>query len=1231
MARSAPRQAPSRIDFPRELPISARIDELTRTISKHQVIIVAGATGSGKTTQLPKLALTLGRGLDRLIGVTQPRRIAATSMAARVAAELDCSLGSTVGYQIRFDERTSSATSIKFMTDGILLAEIHRDRKLNRYDTLVIDEAHERNLTIDFLLGWIKRILPERPDLKIIVSSATIETDRFSEFFGGAPVVRVEGRAFPVDVLYEPPGDDDDLAQAVADSVEEVSSLDPHGDILVFLPGEREIREAEAQLVSRRLRHTVIQPLYSRLAASDQNKVFAPIRGRRVVLATNVAETSLTLPGIVYVIDTGTARLSRYDPRSGTTRLQVEAISRASAEQRKGRCGRVRDGVCIRLYDEQSFAARPEFTDPEIKRTGLAGVILRMKDLELGEVDDFPFIDPPHPRSISEGYRVLEELGAIDVHRELTPIGRQLARFPVDPRISRMILAGAELGCLSDVLVVTAALNSQDPRERPRDAQQKADEAHRKFSDESSDFSGLLKLWEFVKQAEQRGSSNLRRTCRESFLSFMRVREWTEVHRQLLEIVRELRLDRRHVRAPDDTGEPLHRALLTGLLSKVGTYSAEKRVYLGAKQTRFLIHPSSALSKKTPAWIMAFELVETSQLFARTAAKIQPEWLLEAAPELVKRSYSEPHWSEKSARAMVKESATLFGLQVFRDRAIEYASIDPRAARTLFLDHALVRGEYRSRGRFQEKNRAMLAELALLRDKARQSDMLADADAILEFFDRRVAPEVTNGKTFEAWREVAEKTHPRLLELTIEDVLAGDSALAATDYPDELVLHGTKVQVSYRFDPSAEDDGITLTLPLVLLPQLDASELHWTIRGWHREKLELLLDDLPKSFRRELGPSRDVAEALAGELTPFSGPMVPALARVLRQLTGVDVPPSAFRPDAAPPYLRSTFRLLDAERKVIAQSRDFVELRAKFGSTAKALWRNTVLVPDWERAGLTTWSFGELPEFVTRSLSGIEVRSYPALVDKQTCVDLTLLESEGEAERASLCGVRRLLMLGARSAIGAIKPRLPAPFARVDGKPTPKDDQERFRAMLLERIFDEAHELRNVPRSKAAFDTLGATGSPKIHPTFLEFEAAMGAVSSELGELLGALKTAARHPSGKASLDDIREQLEALFPADLMSWIPLGQLGHFPRYLRAAKARLGRAVTDPRKDLEKARPFNELWDEFLEKQPTARARQAARELRWTFEELRVAVFAPELKPAMPVSLQKVQAALRSLS
>jgi ATP-dependent helicase HrpA len=1223
----------ARIRFPAELPISSRVADIAAALEKSQVVIVAGATGSGKTTQLPKLALELGRGGKRRIGVTQPRRIAATSVAARVAKELECELGQEVGYQIRFEDRTNERTWVKFMTDGILLAELQGDRLLNGYDTLIIDEAHERSLTIDFLLGWLKRILPERPDLKVIVSSATIETERFSAFFEGAPVVEVEGRTFPVEVLYEPPADDVDLPEAVADAVVNVTSLDPRGDVLVFLPGEREIRDCEQALNARQLRHTVIQPLYSRLSAGEQAKVFASISQRRVILATNVAETSLTIPGIVYVIDTGIARLSRYDPRTGTTRLQVEAISQASADQRKGRCGRVRDGICVRLFDEQSFAARPAFTDPEIKRTGLAGVILRMKALGLGDVEDFPFLDPPNARAISEGYRVLQELRALDDERNLTPLGHELARFPVDPRIARMILAGAELGCLDDVIVLAAALNVQDPRERPRGAEQKADQAQQRFRDERSDFIGLLKLWAFVREQEERSQSQLRRACKETFLSFLRVREWRELQRQLKDVVKELRISARKSVAQAERADAIHRALLTGLLSRVGQWSAEHRIYLGARQTRFMLHPSSALARQAPAWVMAFELVETSQLFARTAAKVEPEWLSEAGAHLLKRSYGDPHWSEKSARASVREHASLFGLPVLRDRSVDYATIAPSRARLMFLEHALVRGEYQSRGAFQGHNRRLLEELARLRDKARLSDMLADDELLLSFFDRRVPSTVVNGKTFEAWRESAEKSQPDLLQLSLADVLTQDRALSPDDYPESLTLHGLELRASYRFEPGADDDGVTLWVPLAFLPQLEVSDLDGTIPAWREQKIAALLSELPRALRQRLGSPTELAKRVLAQLTPGDGPLLPALANATYLCSGVEVNAEDFRPDAIPPYLRFNLRILGDRGQVLAEGRDVAALLGQHRARATEVLRRAAPPAEWERQGLTRWDFGELPRFVVRSVMGTELRSYPALVDAKTSVAIELFETEAAASAAHRAGVRRILSLAVKSQLGALGKRAPLPFLRRPGLPPPRAEVEAFREQLLVRVVTEAFELgdaASLPRTKAEHDHLLVKGTPRLTPVFEAAARAIAGATAELDKTLRALDSASKQPSGSSVTADVRAQLEQLFPPDILEHTSVARLEQFPRYLRAAQARLLRAVNDPRKDAAKAEPFTPLWRAYLAKRGTVRDEHAARQLLYSLEELRIALFAPELKPAPGVTAASVAAALAEL-
>ena len=1229
VSETAPRSGRKPIRFPEELPISARVADIAAAVSAHPVVIVAGATGSGKTTQLPKILLDMGRGTDGYIGVTQPRRIAATSVATRVAQELECELGKEVGYQIRFEERTSRETYVKFMTDGILLAEIQSDRLLRRYDTLIIDEAHERSLTIDFLLGWLKSILPERPDLKVLISSATIETERFSEFFGGAPVIQVEGRTFPVEVLYEPPAPDTDLPDAVANAVASITSLDPHGDILVFLPGEREIREAEREINNKKLRHTVVQPLYSRLSAGDQRKVFQRISERRVILATNVAETSLTIPGIVYVVDTGVARLSRYEPRTGTTALQIEAVSQASADQRKGRCGRVRDGICVRLYDEESFAARPSFTDPELKRTGLSGVILRMKALDLGDVETFPFLDPPHSRAIAEGYRVLQELGALDDERNLTPLGARLSRFPVDPRIGRMILAGVAEGCLAEVLILAAALNIQDPRERPRTAEQKADQLHQRFRDERSDFLGLLKLWAFAREAKSIGE--LRRVCKDNFLSFLRMREWSEVHRQLDDVAKELRIETNATATPKlDLDVRLHRALLTGLLSKIGQWNPEQRAYIGAKQTRFLLHPSSALAKKPPAWVMAFELVQTSQLFARTAAKLDPEWLDEIGAHLLKRSYTDPHWSEKTARSMIKENATLFGLPVFRGRSVEYASIAPGRARLMFLEHALVRGEYRTRASFQAQNRELLAEVARYRDKARQSDVLADDEALLSFFEQRVPEQVVSGKTFETWLATAEKKEPALLHLRLQDVLSFEHGLHPDDYPDSLTLHGVEVPVSYRFDPSAEDDGITLSVPLPLLLQLGPGELDWTIPGWHIQKILALLSELPRALRRDLGSLAELAVKVAERLTPFRGSLLPALAAATSELSGVHVEEAAFRLDAVAPHLRLTCRVLGEGGRIVAESRDVAQLIHEHGGQAREALRRVPAPAMWQRTGVSTWDFGELPAFIVRRISGAELRSYPALLDRGKSVDLGLLETEQAADAESRRGVRRLAMLAARNQLSGFAKQCPPPFSLRSSWLVPRAEADAFRELFLARVADEAFQSPSPPRNRAAFDAVLARGLPQLEPAFKRVQRAVVAASAELSNTLRALEQAAKHPSSTAASADIRAQLEALFPPDLLSTIELARLEQFPRYLRAAQARLTRAITDPRKDADKLTPFSPVWRSFLTKQSTLKDQAGAQTLRWAFEELRVAIFAPELKPAAPVSVASLTLALASV-
>ena len=910
------------IRFPPDLPICARVRDIAEAIERHPVIIVAGDTGSGKTTQLPKICLSMGRAR---IAVTQPRRIAATSVAARIASELGVELGREVGYQVRFADKTSGLTCIKMMTDGILLAELQSDPLLSAYDTVILDEAHERTLNIDFLLGTLQSILARRKDLRLIISSATLAFERFSEFFGGAPVIEVSGRTFPVTVVHRPPRNDASLADSVADVVEEITGRDSRGDILVFLPGEREIHECAAVLHGHALPHTVVLPLYGRLPAAEQARIFQTLPQRRIILATNVAETSLTIPGVVYVIDSGIARVNRYEPRSGVTRLLIEPVSRASADQRKGRAGRTQRGVCFRLYERNDFDARPAYTDPEVLRVGLASAILQMKVRDLGEIGAFPFLDPPAKRAADEGYRVLEELAALTPERTLTELGHKLARLPVDPRIGRMILAAEESGALREVLIIAAALGLQDPRERPQSAQRQAEQAHERFRDEESDFTSLLKLWDFFRAQSKSSENQQRRLCRESFLSYVRLREWSDVHQQLTRVARDLGLD------PDATHSPksdaIHRALLTGLLSRVGAWQPEQRVYLGAKQTRFQLHPSSALArKKAPLWIVAAELTETSQLYARTAARIDPAWLEGLGGSACKRSYGDPNWAKSSAQVMCKEQVTLYGLPIVRDRKAHFGPIDPVTSRRLFIVHALVRQEYapREMPAFMTHNRLLFERVKQLRDRARKSDMLADDHSIALFFEKRVPDDVYSGQTFEAWRVRAEAADPQLLHLSLGDILLDQDDLSIDSFPDSLVIDSVPLSLAYRFDPGDDLDGITMSIPLPQLLDLDPEVLEWTIPGWHREKITQLVQSIPA---RSVGKPIDAVQ-LALELKPFEGPMLETVARA------AGVSRRDLRPDEISPHLCFHFRVVEGTR-VIGEGRDLRALQDRFAMRAR--------------------------------------------------------------------------------------------------------------------------------------------------------------------------------------------------------------------------------------------------------------------------------------------------------
>ncbi len=1211
-------QLSDRVAFPENLPITARLIDIANAIDEHQVIIIAGETGSGKTTQLPKICLAMGRSANAQIACTQPRRIAATSVAARVAEELHTELGEVVGYKVRFNDKVKRTSHIKFMTDGMLLAEIQGDGMLRGYDTIIVDEAHERSLNIDFLLGFLKRLLPRRPELRVIVSSATLETDRFSTFFSGAPVLEVSGRTYPVDVLYRPPRDDEaDVSDAVANMVNEITEMDPRNDVLVFLPGEREIRESVAELEQRALPHTILLPLYARLPGSEQQRVFQSSPQRRVVLATNVAETSLTIPGIVYVVDAGVARVNRYNVRTGVTQLLVEPISKASADQRKGRCGRTESGVCFRLYEEQDYLSRPAFTDPEIKRVGLAGVILRMKALRLGDIESFPFLDPPQKRAVDEGYRVLEELGAITDDGRLTQLGEQLGRLPLDPRLGRMILGGRAENALREVVVIAAVLGLQDPRDRPHAAQQRADEAHRKFKDEGSDFASYLKLWAFWQEARSRTRSQLYKLCRENFLNYNRMREWEDIHAQIVRVMRELDF------APNDqpaSAEQIHRALLPGLLSKIGMWNQEARIYIGARQTRFMIHPSSGLARKPPQWVMAAELVETSQLFARSVAKIDPGWLESAAGALCKRSYGDPHWEMKAGQVVAKENVTLYGLPIIKDRKVSFAQFDQVKSRELFITHALVRHEYTTKAKFMEHNQRLHDDVQYMRDKARRSDMVADEYALWDFFDKRIPADVFSGKTFDDWRRQAEGRDPAILHLSRADLLLDEAhELSPERYPDQLAVRGATLSLVYKFEPGEDDDGITATVPLALLPQLDPDVLAWTIPGWHEDKLRALLEALPKPLRKVLAPLDDLARALATGLRPFEGAMLPALERMIYERTGERVSREAWDLRVLPGYLAFTYRVVDDHDKTIASGRDLTELQRTLAHRAKELWARAPRAKH-ERTGMKAWDLDAFPATVTLEVAGRAMLAYPALVETEMAVDVRLLESSAVAAAATRDGLRKLYLLQLSTSVAKLEAKLPAGLAPP------------MKKQIVLRAIDDSFRLGEpdaVPRTRPAFLERFTEGRDTLSVALAQFANLAVGLVGELDKVLALLKTMAGRPGAtRTAIDDIHSQLAHLVPADLMRATPATRLPHITRYLKALVVRLQRLSHDPQKDQQKAAQVAPFWQSFTKKRDELHAKgylvAEIEEFGWLLEEFRVQTFAPELKTAVPVSAQRLQ-------
>ncbi len=1214
------------VQFDEELPVNARRETIAAAISAHQVVIVCGETGSGKTTQLPKICLALGRGAAGLIGHTQPRRIAARAIATYLARDLHGEVGGAVGCKVRFTDRTGPDTYIKVMTDGILLAETQGDRALSAYDTLIIDEAHERSLNIDFLLGYLRQLLPRRPDLKLIITSATIDPQRFARHFGDAPVVEVSGRTYPVEVRYRPPRapDDDgglqDQVESILGAVDELTALRHDGDILVFLPGERDIREAAEALRKHHPPHTEILPLYARLSAAEQERVFAAHTGRRIVLATNVAETSLTVPGIRYVVDTGRARISRYSLRAKVQRLPIEKISRASADQRKGRCGRLSDGVCIRLYAEDDYLARPEFMDPEIRRTNLASVILQMLALRLGEVAEFPFLDPPDPRLVNDGYRLLLELGAVDERRALTPLGSKLARLPIDPRFARLLLAAAATGALAEVLIIASALSLPDPRERPAEAQDAADQLHRRFMDERSDFLSYLKLWTFYHEAAtQLSKAKLRKFCRDNFLSPVRLREWHDIHRQLHALVADMGLVPNA--APADYAA-IHRALLAGLLGQVGV-KTETQEYLGARQAKFFIAPGSGLFKRGPKWVMAAELVETARLYARCVAKVEPEWIEHAAGALCRRSYHDPHWEKKRAQVVAHESVTLYGLTLAAARPVHYGPINPAEARAVFIRGALVAGEYTTDAPFFRHNRNLIAEIERLEHKSRRADVLVDEERIFAFYDAVVPADVYNGAAFESWRKQAERDQPRLLYLTEEYLKQRDAgADIAEQFPDRVQVDGLTLSLLYHFEPGHAEDGVTVLLPLAVLNQVSAQRFEWLVPGLLPEKITALIKSLPKHLRRYFVPVPQYATACVEALLPADRPLTEALAQELHRIGGVRVPADAWRAETLAPHLHMNFRVVDETGATLAAGRDLAQLRAEFGQQARRDF-GRLARPGFERDGIRTWDFDALPERIDIARDGETVYGYPALVDQGDAVALKLFDSAAAAAKEHGAGLRRLFLLALPQQAKYLQKNLPvSKDACLHHLPLGNCDA--LKHDLLVAVTERAFFTGPPPRTRAEFETRRDEAAGKLLTIANDLCRLAGEILAEYhGARTEFERMRARLPA--PAVADIQAQLERLVYPGFVSGTPVAWLAHLPRYLKALRLRLQKLVNAPARDAAKLAEFAPLWRAYRDRAaPGAAGNAALEEYRWWLEELRVSLFAQELRTAVPVSVKRLQ-------
>jgi len=1257
-------------EYPPELPVSGKKDEIAQAIANHQVVIICGETGSGKTTQIPKICLELGRGVSGLIGHTQPRRIAARSVATRIAQELKSPLGEVVGYKVRFNDKLTESTYIKLMTDGILLAETQGDKFLNAYDTIIIDEAHERSLNIDFLLGYLKQLLPKRPDLKIIVTSATIDAERFSNHFLGAPIIEVSGRTYPVEIRYRPLGkagfraqttaeannaqfdleddtifgiarkaktearwlEEDDEEEAIEEAILDAADdllRQGDGDILVFLPGEREIRDTAEHLRkyqgrSTKLKHIEVLPLFARLSIEDQQKIFKSHSTRRIVLATNVAETSLTVPGIKYVIDAGLARMNRYSTRAKVEQLQIEKISQAAAKQRAGRCGRVSNGICVRLYSEQDFDGRPEFTEPEILRSSLASVILRMAALRLGDINDFPFIEAPSSRLITDGYQLLQELGAVDSRRQITEIGLQLAKLPLDPRVGRMILAAKRESCLTEILIIASVLSIQDPRERPMDKREAADNAHAKFAGEGSDFMSYLKLWDFFDNALKTKKSNkdLLNQCHSNFLSFLRLKEWRELHGQIKQITDEMDFKANDKEANFDQ---IHKALLAGLLGNIGFKDGDNDSYAGARGIRFFVAPGSALKKTRPKWVIAAELVDTTKLYARCVAKIEPDWIEPLARGLTESQYSDPRWDRKMGMVNAWERVSLYGLTIIPKRRVHYGPIDPKQSREIFIREALANGDFDTRAPFFTANERLIAEVEELEHKARRQDVLVDEHQLFAFYDSKIPADIFQAATFEKWREGAEKINPKLLYLTRDDLMRhGADAITAVQFPEKMFLDGVEIPLKYRFEPGHILDGVTATVPLALLNQLNYAQTEWLVPGMLREKLTYLIKALPKSFRRVCVPVPEFVTVFLEQAHVGEGLIKSVLAGHIQRVTTLKISVEDWT-EETPAHLLMNFSIVDDAGRELAMGRDWNALKKQLGSAAQLTFRNTS--PDIEKTGLKQWDFGDLPTTLSFERDGRKITGYPALEDDKDSISVKLFDTETDATINHRKGVCRLMRFELKEQIKQLEKSLPNfnQYALIlRNVMSPEDLREDLIITISDRAFIGEDDL---PRSNADFMKLKARARTRLPAVSQAVARQAQSIATEY-QLLTAQQ--AKMPATVNRLKrDLEQQISLLVYKNCFSQTPWEQLQHVPRYLKALRLRIEKQPANPDRDGKSAASVGLLWQKWQDKmsalyQAHVDIPQPLQDYRWLIEELRVSLFAQELKTPFPISIKRLE-------